>query len=118
MRFYLLRSDGTWSDAADYPEAPIEREEGVWMEGFPDSETPMFQAKSLITRLREIVQTLDEDLQVEFGPVTSSAEMQIRNGAIGVAKKTIQRAYDTASPERQPTLEPIILALLGEFPDA
>lgn len=33
--FYLLRPDGTFSDAADYAETPTTREDGDWVAGEP-----------------------------------------------------------------------------------
>jgi len=35
MKLYLLRKDGSFSDAADYPEKPAERNDGAWVEGEP-----------------------------------------------------------------------------------
>lgn len=45
--YHLLRTDGTVSDIADYPELPAVREEGQWVEGKPDPQKQPFLNKDI-----------------------------------------------------------------------
>lgn len=40
INYYLLRPDGTYSDAASYPAIPASRPDGQWVEGVPSGLEP------------------------------------------------------------------------------
>lgn len=53
MKYFLLRTDLTWSDFGDYPSVPANRPDGIWVEGEPPSDVPQFVPKDLNKMLEE-----------------------------------------------------------------
>lgn len=52
-RYYLLRSDGTYSDSGCYPARPEDREDGVWVQGFPE-DREKYRHRSKLDQLSKI----------------------------------------------------------------
>lgn len=58
--YYLLRAEGLYSDAADYPEKPAYRPDGVWVEGSPNGLNQFLQTEppTLNARLEAAMLTM------------------------------------------------------------
>jgi hypothetical protein len=56
-KFYLLRPDGTYSDAADYAQTPPSRDDGTWMNGSPEGRE-IWQKKSINQQLEAAFKTI------------------------------------------------------------
>lgn len=66
-RFYLLRSNNTFSDSADYPEQPALRSDGTWVEGLPEDIEP-YKPLTLSEQLETIFEAQPVDIRAAFYP--------------------------------------------------
>lgn len=107
MRFYLLRTDGSVSDAGDYPAKPADRPDGTWTAGAPPSEAPV--PKSRIERLSTIFDAQPVDLRAQFAPLRAAVKTELELGHVTVARRVIELALIPAE------LESVRVQLLAEF---
>ena len=57
-KYHFLRADGSYSDVANYPETPEDREGGQWVEGEPPQNITPFVNKDLNQKLEELMLSL------------------------------------------------------------
>lgn len=112
MNFYLLRHDGTISDAGDYPQQPEAREEGTWQAGFPPANSP--ELLSLTERLRLVFENdLPTEIQADLAPLKAAVKMELEQNRPHIARLIIQRAN---IPEALEDLRQTLLDVLQESP--
>ncbi len=111
MNFYLLRHDGTISDAGDYPQQPGAREEGTWQPGMPPANSVEIQP--ITERLRQAFEgELPAEVQADLAPLKAAVKMELEQNRPHIARLIIQRA---TIPE---TLEDLRQALLSLLPES
>jgi hypothetical protein len=112
MNFYLLRHDGTISDAGDYPQQPEAREEGTWQVGFPP--TNSVEIQPITERLRQVFDNdLPAEMQADLAPLKAAVKMELEQNRPHIARLIIQRA---TIPEALEALRQAMLSLLAESP--
>ncbi|WP_303673473.1 hypothetical protein [Vampirovibrio chlorellavorus] len=112
MNFYLLRHDGTISDAGDYPQQPEAREEGSWQPGRPPVNS--LELQPLTEQLRLVFETdLPAEMQADLAPLKAAVKMELEQNRPHIARLIIQRA---TIPEALEALRQGMLSLLPESP--
>lgn len=106
-KFYLLHTDGTFSDAGSYPAQPDNRDDGQWVEGEPTGAV----FRTLADELDAVFSQQSIDLQAQFSPLRAAIKLELDQGRYPIAKRVIELA--TIPPE----LEPQRQALLAMFPE-
>lgn len=108
--FYLLRPDGSYSDAAYYPDVPLERPDGQWVEGYPEG-LNAYRENSLADQLDAVFSQQPVDLQAQFSPLRAAIKLELDQGRNAIAKRVIELAQVPPELEAQRT------ALLALFPE-
>lgn len=116
--FYLLRPDGSFSDAADYPSIPDARGDGQWVQGTPDGYSP-YRYMSLDERLTALFLQGKEQLG-DSVPDEVRGQLYILQagvlGALTANDPTAAKALiETAALPPSPEMEAIRAAMISLF---
>ena len=116
-RFYLLRPDGTYSDAADYPSVPPTRLDGTWVPGLPGN---LPRRAELSERLKAIFeaalpQVVDIRLKAHFRGIQATVAVCLECNDAASAKYVIQNAKQPDGADLPINLKTVQAALLAEF---
>lgn len=111
-RFYLLRTNNTYSDLGDYPQQPEARPEGAWVDGEPLEGLRPYVPQSLADQLDAVFSQQPVDLQAQFSTLRAAIKLELDQGRYDIAKRVIELA------QVPPELEAQRQALLALFPEA
>lgn len=109
MKYYLLRADNTISDYGDYPEAPPDREDGIWQAGSPPANSQELLPLPEAFRLA-FEKALPPEIQADLAMLKAAVKMELEQSRPEIAKLVIARANIPAA------LEPARQTLLNLFP--
>jgi hypothetical protein len=78
-QYFLLRPDNTFSDLGQYTEKPLDRNDGVWIEGSPN--VPAYQITTPLEQITTSVKQLpiEKRTNPEFGTFLSQCLLAIQN---------------------------------------
>ena len=111
MKYYLLRSDNTWTDSGLYAGKPEDRVDGTWIEGLPTEDMVMYVPQTLAEQLSTIFDTQPVSIRAQFAAIRAAVDLELKLGQYDVVQQILQ---NTTVPDSLQDLKQQLINKLSE----